>query len=329
MQNYNRVYKIIIGNPTYIKNIPAKPLTIPAGVSKSGKLETIDKFNVQTVPQDAVEITELQFTANIVKSGTGKGAGDEQSTFKIYGCHPDTITKAQNEHAVIHLYADYTGVGGDVPEDLPLIYAGQVTSANVKHDGTEVILEITAKHVIHSLKRKVSLNYAEGSKVKDVITDIADKVPNTVVGITALEYLGDKRINNGLSLYGNIGDNIDKILKDYEGTWSIENGEVIITPKKITKNSQDYQILYANKYILTNDLIKEISYVNDNSGKTQVSSGRSRGVRLKTFIIPLKISNPIEISEGDYKGTYRIKSINYSLDFRGNAWDVIIETESY
>lgn len=319
-RNYNRKYKLIIGNPPYKKSITTTPIIVPPLLSKSGTGETIPQYTTTTIPQDAIEITELQMTANITKGVKG----DEVSSFTLNNCHEDTIAKAQKEHAIVMLFAGYED---DLP-DLPLIYSGQITSAVEESNGTENVLKIQCKGAADSLKTKVSVNYPAGSKVKDVIVDLAKRIPNTVVGVTALDFLGDHQINNGLSLYGNIGKNIDRVIKDYNGEWNIENGAIIIKPKRVVKDSNDFKTLMVKKYTITDNLIKQITFMNDKNGKTDAAPSKRRGVKVSTFLLPIKLSYPITIDNEKYKGDYKVTSVRFNLDYRGNSWDVELETEA-
>ena len=139
-------------------------------------------------------------------------------------------------------------------------------------------------------------------------------------------------MTGGFSFDGFVIDELEKLCKQYKLIYSIQNGKMVITPQDINQNDQNFFNISRNTYVLTPEVTKGLSPANDNS-KTLPLSGKAKTkqkVVLTTFLIPATFDQfftiPPEVSE-DMAGTYRIKTIQYKLQSRGDAWDTILEGE--
>lgn len=265
---------------------------------------------------DSVMITQLQITAEI-NSKTGEGE-TAKSVIRVYNASADTRAKLEKKNAYVILEAGY----GD---DIGVVFVGTSQRAFSRKQGTEMITEI---HCIDSniqLKTsRVSFSWPPNTKYSTILSDVAAAMKEQGI---ATGYLETKAKNlptlpspdetvakGGLSFQGLTTQLLDKLCSQFSYTHYITLNELYIHPKQFKS--------FTVQYEMTGNHIKSLEPQTDSSTESPSVETAAR-FKLSTFLDHrVKVGQLINITTGQYKGKYKIVSIDTRLDYLGGgAWD--------
>lgn len=312
-RQYLRTFSLKFGVPDgeqqYIKSgIVAEPNT---SKSNSGRV----------VPAKAVEATEIKFDCTIRRSAKGSGSKAEKTMFRLYNLAPESIAVLQQKGSVLILEAGYDG-------DNDLLYVGDISFVSTRRAWPETITTVETKDggfVLNNTRAQITYE-AKMSKA-EIIRDMIGKLDGISIGTLAISQLENEYYQDGLSITGNLRDNLIDICRSEGYSWSINNSKISIKPSQLTKSSPEYNKLQVTGYKLTADYIQEIDWYYDNSKKLQDQKNVVRGVSFTTFLLPLTAEGVISIDYNDYTGDYSIIEVVHNLDSWGGAWSTQVQTE--
>lgn len=294
--------------------------------SSSSSVSSINKITGNTTKSvsggDSVMITELQITAEI-NSKTGEGE-TAKSIIRVYNASADTRKKLEKKNAYVILEAGY----GD---DIGVVFVGTSQRAFSRKQGTEMITEI---HCIDSniqLKTsRVSFSWPPNTKYSTILSDVAAAMKEQGI---ATGYLETKAKNlptlpspdetvakGGMSFQGLTTQLLDKLCSQFSYTHYITLNELYIHPKQFKS--------FTVQYEMTGNLLKSIEPQTDSSTESPSVETAARFL-LSTFLDHrIKAGQLINITSGQYKGKYKVISIDTTLDYLGGgAWDSRITME--
>lgn len=313
-RQYLRTFTLKFGIPngkqSFIKsdNI-AQPSTNGAGVSQ------------RKLPANALETSEVRFDVSIRRSAKGSGSKSEMTSFRLYNLAPETLTVLQQQGSVITLDAGYDG-------DNDLLYIGDIQYVSTRRDAQETITTVMAKDSGYVMQNtRVSFSYSSKVSKANIIRDMVYRFDGVSAGTLILDDLEDKYYQNGLSLVGNLRDNLTDICKSEGYSWSLNNGKISIKPTILSAQTKGFSKLQRLGYKLTSDYIKSIDWYYDNDRKLKEQGNVKRGVNVTTFLLPVTAEGVISIDYGDFTGDYSIIEVVHNLDSWGGSWDTQIQTE--
>lgn len=315
-QNYNRTYEVIFGIP-----VNADGYKVQEGIV-NGDFVIGDTFcTAKQEPPKPLKITKLPFSLSC-KRGSGKGSTTESTIATFNNMNEETVKFISQSGMKMMVYAGYGG-------NNDLIYTGDVITVDERKlfPGTEVTIQL--KDAYNSLKDvRVALTYDKSLSAKEIITDLASRFPDVTVGTIAVEALNYQFKSQGLSVFGTAHKVMKELSRNWGFVFSIQNGVFSATNKQINNGDDDYKIIRQKAVKLTPSLIKEIGKITDNSGKLPGQSDTKSGVRVKIFLKAFEVGGFVVIEGSDiYDGTYKVKTLEYDLQFRGQPWDVNLELE--
>lgn len=301
---------------------------IPEGKQSYIKSESVaepSKSNQTTSQRQlaakALETSEIRFDVTIRRSAKGNGQKSEMTMFKIYNLHPSTIAVLQQQGSVISLEAGYDG-------NNDLLYIGDIEYVSTRKEWPEVVTTVMAKDSGYVMNNtRAAINYSPKISKANIIRDMIYKFDGIAVGTLILDDLEDKYYQNGLSLHGNLRDNLTDICKSEGYSWSINNGKISVKPKILTAQSKGFDKLQKRGYKLTADYIKDIDWYYDNNRKLKEQGNTKRGINLTTFLLPVTAEGVISVDYDDFTGDYSIIEVTHTLDSWGGNWDTQIQTE--
>lgn len=288
--------------------------------SSSSSVSSINKITGNTTKSvsggDSVMITQLQITAEI-NSKTGEGE-TAKSVIRVYNASADTRAKLEKKNAYVILEAGY----GD---DIGVVFVGTSQRAFSRKQGTEMITEI---HCIDSniqLKTsRVSFSWPPNTKYSTILSDVAAAMKEQGI---ATGYLETKAKNlptlpspdetiakGGYSFMGLTTQLLDKLCSQFSYTHYITLNELYIHPKQFKS--------FTVQYEMTGNLLKSIEPQTDSSTESPSVETAARFL-LSTFLDHrIKAGQLVNVTTGQYKGKYRVVSIDTTLDYLGGgAWD--------
>lgn len=271
---------------------------------------------------DSVMITELQMTAEInSKSGEGEVA---KSVIRIYNASASTRAKLERKNAYVILEAGY----GD---DVGIVFTGTSQRAFSRKQGTEYITEI---HCIDSnvqLKTsRVSFawppNTSYGQILKDAAVAMKEQgiatgfIDTSAKNLPSLPSPDETIAKGGYSFTGLTTQLLDKLCGQFNYQWSISLNELYLHARTF----KNFSVLYN----FSGDLIKSLQPQSDSSTETPSVETPAR-FKLSTFLDHrVKIGQIVNITEGVYKGRYKVLSVDTRLDYLGGgSWDSEIVME--
>ncbi len=317
--NFSRKYSLVIGKP--------KTVVYTGQV----KIDTEDVLNAVEYVTDtrledinAVEITDLDITANVTSSST-TAANASGATIKIKNLSKQTLNIICKQNNYVILSAGY-----EQQEDIGIIFTGQVMDYRTERSGSDLITTLVCKDgYTPSNGIRVARKWAAGGLTyARLIRDLAGIYADNGV---PLGYIIDQGVEsnfrqdyvqlpppdttplaNGFSAFGFLHQILTNVCSSIGYVWYITNGKLFIHPKGYTKVVEKITIPELN--------IKSVRPQGSQTGSTSTGKA-STGITLTTFLdYRLASDKFISITSGEYSGDYKIDSVSHSLDSRFGEW---------
>lgn len=314
---FQRNAYVIFGPVTYYTKgstiTPSEQIFISSGLTQDAKSFSVSNtgwpfINIFNPPTETNKsLAGLRTSFEIKKT---LSTAENQGTIKIYNINNDTwgLIKGYNETYKVYLVIGYEN-------DTHGIFVGDIEKASRYREGPNWICEIKAKDGQNILQETyINKSYKEDTDIKDILVDLLDKGKNILKEQTknAISWLKDnlergKKVQQGLSISGNLLENINKLLKPYDASLSIQDDKI--------------QILYDDSnnkgtcYIISPD-----------SGLINSPVSKNEGIELKCLIIPmLKPGDLIKVESREYNDYFKIENIDIKGDTHTNLWECDIE----
>jgi hypothetical protein len=315
--NYNRIYNLSVIEQI-VENL-AETTSFPLSSSEGYNFPYAETSN-----GSGVLVDDLQITASIKSLATTSDNSNTEIT--IYNASEATRAKLEIQNAYIILEAGYE-------ESVGIIFTGNILSYSTVKDGTNVVTTLvcaTSEVPIKTSRSSISYapNYQNGN-YGDVIRDIVAqmKLGGVAEGVIVTDQSNLRNLPNpdntslkgGYSFRGHTTQLLDKICEQFDYVWYITLGELYIHPK--------FYNSFGVKYSIVNSQIKSIRPEQDT---TNISPTITRPSGLKCIVSldhRMKTGETVEVLEGEYKGLYKILSVEHDLNFEGDTWDTILALE--
>jgi hypothetical protein len=292
------------------------------GILQTGNLEDNILNTNRTYGGDSVMITSLHMTARInSKSSSGETS---DSVIQIFNASPETRAKLEKKNAYIILEAGY----GD---DFGIVFTGTSQRAFTERNGTEMITEIQCVDSNIPIRTtRVSFSWPTNTKYSDIFDQVANEmkkqgisigmVETTAKNLPSLPSPAETIAKGGYSFQGLASQLLDKLCEQFNYTWYITLNELYIHPRTFNN--------FTVQYDMSSNLIKSLRP--DQSSRQEVPTVETpQKFKLITFLDHrIKVGQRVNITDGGYKGTYKVISVNTSLSYLdGGSWDSDIELE--
>ncbi|MDH1927793.1 hypothetical protein [Pseudomonas sp. GD03696] len=255
----------------------------------------------------------LQLTFNVDKSSDNKHNRGNSASIEIYNLSPDQEQMLESRFLEAELHVGYTN-----GEGLKLLAKGNLTECSTIKRGTDTITQmVIGEGYVNLTQARLSRNLSPGQTVKDVINTIVDSMPGIGRGPIVGTNLNSPIIH-GWRLSGTPKEELDKLTRAYNLEYNITNDILTVTDFNgpSSKTTVDVPVISEDTGMIDQPFrITEKSRV---SGKDK----RARpGVQVKVLLdagyVPSRV---VKLEYKDYTGFYRISSIRFTGDFRGNEW---------
>lgn len=279
----------------------------------------------------AVEIKDLQIRFDVKK--TRNNAETKNSAkVEIFNLSPERRKALEEDYVRVSLKVGYYG------SDLVELFAGQVVNIssskkdiqrfNTKRQNTDLITVLDVDELFTSLNNTIVSNIVPAGKtVRDVILSIIKDIPE----ITRQEMNGkgiERNLPDGYPLSGTPRQNLDKLSKEYDIVWQIDNGVLYVS---------DYEGSFSDnkdnvpKVGQLSGLIERPEFYSPDSKrlrkKDKDGDGGKKGkvkkntLKLKILLNPSLVAGSVfYLDFEDLSGYYIVDEVRHQGDYRGNTW---------
>lgn len=241
---------------------------------------------------------DLKIKFNIVSNRKKK---PNQAKIEIFNLNRDSRSFLDEEDAIVVIL----NVGyGDI---LQKLWEGDITRTNSTKRGPDWITTIESGDGLEDLtKATFKRAYKAGAPFKQVIKDIAVNFKNSVKG-AVVDIAGEVN-KNGLTFEGIASVAMDRILKDQNMGFSIQNNEIQILKNEAVTNEE--AVIVSPQTGLINSPIKLQKGAIKFKCLIQPGLKPGRAIELRSALFDRTIINPTRI---DFRG-----------DSRGNEWYAMV-----
>ena len=281
--------------------------------------------------EKAIEITNLQMSFNVTKTSSNKEKKNN-ATVEIYNLQEEHQKLLEEKYVTVRLKVGYAGVVGD-NEDMTVLFSGQVVDNETKKDHTSRTTrkntDIVTKLVIDEFfvemnSKQISKSVPSGRKVRDVITALADEMPD----ITRREIAGEAietELPDGYPLTGTPRQILDDLSSTYSLEWQIDNGVLYVSDRDGTymKSTNNVPLIgefsgMVGRPEFKSANVRRIQRQNKHKSTDHIVSD---SIQLKILLNPtLTAGSIIKLEWGDLSGYYKVDEITHSGDYRGSSW---------
>lgn len=269
------------------------------------------------------------------KEKTNKGS------VSIYNMTEDTIKKLGQKFGRIVLGAGYKG-------HISTIIEGDVINIRTEKQGVDRVTTFElAPNFIDLAVKKIAYAFPKGVTLKALIDGIALQFgiarPATAEGKAWEKVIAPY----GYPAYGTGKQVLDEVTRTYGLEWKIIDGVLHVTDRYgildngaeiafvLSKDTGMIDIPYMDTEEVSKTMASALSeteeklfhpptFKKDGTPRKQTKyKVRRYSVRVKALLNPLARPNAlfkIETSNDDFKGLYRVRSVNFKGDTRGNDW---------
>lgn len=236
------------------------------------------------------------------------------ANIKIWNLSADNRNLLQDYGDNVRLFAGYES---DNTEQL--VFVGDTTKVSHSFNQPEIVTSIECGDGELLLNQKiVSVSFAEGTSIRTAIINIANQAN---IDIAYFERSQNLSFINGKSFVGIVKDGLDECTKALNLTYSIQNGQLYITPEKGARNIRSHVINANNGMIGVPELFsyKEFDIY---------TNARKQGWKVKTLLRPEIIpGDPVNMQSErvDLKGSFYVDSLVHSGDTWSRNWESTFE----
>ncbi|AYL80557.1 hypothetical protein RYA95_05005 [Pseudomonas syringae pv. actinidiae] len=255
----------------------------------------------------------LQITFEVNKTSDTKHKAGNSTTIEIYNLTPVQAKLLESQYISFEFRVGYNNEDG-----LSLIAQGNVTEATTVKRGTDTITQIKVGEGYVALDHtRISQNLSPGQTVEDVIRVIVAAMPGISRGPIVGTNLSSP-IVHGWRLSGTAKEELDKITKAYNLEYSISNNTLIMTDlnQPTSKTVLNVPVISSETGMIDKPFrITEQIRLGKRDKRTRP------GIQVKTLLNPaFTVSSVVKIESDDINGYFRINSLRYNGEFRGQPW---------
>jgi hypothetical protein len=263
-----------------------------------GRVELSSDGGVTTV-----EGLRFDFSVRKTRSGTPNAV-----TCRIYNTSPDTQNIARDIEADIRIFAGFEG-------NAALVTEANITNAVTIRQPPETFLEIDAQEGIRALREtQLSLTHGTGSTVQQVLDEI---VADLDIVLRPIEFDLSIPLRGGFAYVGKPSKALDDLVRRFRGSWSIQNGELMILDESGEQPEEDEIPLLTPQ----TGLLFSPEKLQRNLSSEKQSSDERDGYRVISLMQPsIEPGSKVQIESRDVSGEFVVDEVEHKGDIHGNEW---------
>jgi len=262
--------------------------------------------------EEGLVINNLRTQFKIIK---GKSTKTDNSFISIFNMNKDSRGFIEGEELDFILNVGYSDVNSGLK--LHRVFSGDVTRAEHSKKGSDII----SKLIVIDKKEQannthIEENFKEGTDTEDILKTVLKRYGLTSIGINRIiNRIKDRGISqlqkqtiNGISIFGNFKEVMNKILDRENLEWTINDGEVIVdndTPDPTTA-----------------------TVISKDTGMIDIPIKREKGIEVISLIQEgLNVGRTIKIVSEFITGFFKIRQVIYEGDTLDGKWQARMITE--
>lgn len=243
---------------------------------------------------NAIEITDLRIQCEIEKS-TDKEPN--KCAVTITNLNPQSRVNLTTKPLIVRIDAGYDGV-------LRHVFLGDMRYGYSYRDGTEWLTKLEIADGDRAYRyAQVARTFRKGTSVITAVTEAAKAMGLKLDGkVTASQALQSQFVD-GHSMYGNVRDELDKLLAPYGYHWSIQDGKISIL--------LDNEANRPNQAVIVSS---DTGMIESPEFSTPEKAGKSPTLKVKMALYPeLTPGELISVQALAVQGTFRVEKVTHNF----------------
>lgn len=231
----------------------------------------------------------------------------------LYNASPETLSALQERYTRIVLNAGYEG-------DLRLLFKGDVRNVFQNKTGRDRVTTIYSGDGEQSWQNATfNKTFSEKLSVSSAIEEVLKSFSDVNIGtLQGLPQVADKL--RGQTLSGSSKDIMDTFAEEYGFSWSIQDGEIVITPDEEPLQGDEAVLITAATGMIGSPTVTEIGV-----DVTTLLNPRllpNRAFVIESVNADVAIGNLFfrNIKRTTGEGTYKIQEVTFTGDSREGDW---------
>lgn len=237
---------------------------------------------------------------------------------EIYNPNSDTISVMQERYSKISLSAGYEG-------NIKLLFKGEIRNSFETRSDVDKILVIYAGDGERDYQNSVfNKTFTESVSISQAIQEVLDSFEEITIGVIDGLPTGADKLR-GQTLSGSSKDILDQFAEEYGFDWSIQDGEVIITPLEQPITNDEAVLISAATGMVNSPTITEVGV--DVTTLLNPQLLPNRAFKIESLANDIQLGNlffrsaPKTVGEGVYK----IQEVTFKGDTRDGQWLSIVK----
>lgn len=231
----------------------------------------------------------------------------------IYNASPDTLSVIQKKYTKIIINAGYVG-------SLRLLFKGDVRNVFQVKSGTERITTVYAGDGEKSWQNaRFNKTFAKNVTIKAAIDEILKSFEGVTIGsIKGIPDVADKL--RGQTLSGSSKDLLDNFAIEYGFDWSIQDGEIVVTPFEKPIEGDEAVLINAATGMIGSPTITEIG--SDVTTLLNPNLLPNRSFKIESVGTDITIGNLFfrDVKKTSAEGIYKVQEVVFKGDSREGDW---------
>ena len=231
----------------------------------------------------------------------------------IYNPNEDTLSTLQKKFTKITLNAGYEG-------DVRLLFKGEVRNVFQTKIGVDRVVTVYAGDGERDWQNATfNKTFTENVTIISAIEEVLKSFEEVTVGvINGLPQVADKL--RGQTLSGSSKDILDGFANEYGFDWSIQDGEVVITPDESPLEGDEAVLVNAATGMLGSPTVTEIG-----ADVTTLLNPRmlpNKAFKIESVNADIQLGNLFfrDVKRTSAEGTYKIQEVIFKGDSREGEW---------
>lgn len=269
-------------------------------------------YDLTIIPQDgeARVVRGLRINFEITKSIL---SFPNLCRLNIYNPNEDTLAALQNKFTKIVLNAGYEG-------DVRLLFKGEVRNVFQNRVGVDRLITIYAGDGERDWQNATfNKTFTENVTISSVIEEVLKTFKDVTVGVVnGLPQVADKL--RGQTLSGSSKDILDQFAEEYGFDWSVQDGEVIITPVENPLEGDEAVLVNAATGMIGSPTVTEIGA--DVSTLLNPRLLPNKTLKIESVNADAQLGNLLfrNIKRTTAEGTYKIQEVTFKGDSSEGDW---------
>ena len=269
-------------------------------------------YDLTIIPTDgdARVIKDLRINFEITKSIL---SFPNLCRLNIYNPNEDTLAALQNKFTKIVLNAGYEG-------DVKLLFKGEVRNVFQNRAGVDRLITVYAGDGERDWQNATfNKTFTENVTISAAIEEVLKSFEEVTVGVVnGLPQVADKL--RGQTLSGSSKDLLDQFAEEYGFDWSIQDGEVIITPVESPLEGDEAVLVNAATGMIGSPTVTEIG-----ADVTTLLNPRmlpNKALQIESVNADIQLGNLFfrDVKRTTAEGTYKIQEVTFKGDSREGDW---------